>query len=556
VGFLVKKCRLCGQRYPANYAELCDVDFGDDWLFWCEKHERLAQALGCDECAFKFRGNPIFEPTALGLALFDDWSEAIKEIRMLSIFDWLVESDYEPTLVARIREIDLDQRISLEDKLSLGIMFLRGDNALCWRGKLIDWNWLCSNEDQGIQLLKGDFPIRVAALGLGTWLSKLKAEWQSTVQQVSGESAPSPEDEQTAFGMVLSKGTPTNLLAALSMTTLVPRIQARRMPNLKSEVLSETAVRQRRAGLAPPDQTKLNETFALICSWIQSDAMPSLDGQLAYEATFMLAWQFNGKAIVEYNTFRHAFQDRLRINFESHLLRSLIFNYLREFSKERSGFVTAVAKLIRSGLRDDETLEFAAWRALDSAYGLFSGSKAPKRCARHIEISEHLEDQLLSLGLSRSVRWGGFSAELMLERLNLRRPCSITQWNTLRLWMERCTPILKGRESELISAIILPWTRRCAPSEIRSGICSFLIGCFGKPQANHIIWKRCSQIVRETVSEWLLLTSLEKPSELTVNRAETTRESSSLSPTARKTRHDSSLRFLQMLGRAIRRIWE
>jgi hypothetical protein len=550
---VVKKCRLCGQRYPTDYAGPCDVDFGDDWLFWCEKHGKPAQARGCDECAFRFLDSLIFEPAELGLALFESWSEAIEETKTRRISDWLVETGPDRTLADRIREIDQDDRISPEDKLSLEVMLLRGDSVLCWRGKFLDWSFLCSDENQGLQLLKSDFGVRVATLGLGTWLYNLKKEWQSIAHEISTGTVPSSEQERSAFGILLRKELPNSLLAVLGMSALVPRLQARKLANIKSARLSEIAGQQRRSSFALPDRERLNEVFAIICRGIQVGAMSCLDNRLACEAAFVLAWRYNGKTIVEHDAFRRVFRDCLRINTDARLLQCLILSYFRDFSQERTGFVDAVAELIRSYLPLSDIPEFATWRALDSAYGLFSGSEAPKRCAKHIDISEDPEERLRSLGLTRSVRWSGFSSELLLKWLKVKGTYSIAHWNTARLWMERCAPILEGRESEVISAIILPWTRKYAPSEICSSVSSYLIECFGKPQADHVIWQRCSKIVRETVSEWLFLTNLESL-ELTLNRAETTRESSSLSPTARRTRYDTFIRFLQRLRRAVRRI--
>jgi EH_Signature domain len=549
---IVKKCRLCGQRYPTDYAGPCDVDFGDDWLFWCEKHEKPAQARGCDECAFKFLGSLIFEPAELGLALFESWSEAIEETKTRRISDWLVETGPDRTLAHRIREIDQDDQISPEDKLSLEVMLLRGDSVLCWHGKLLDWSFLCSDENQGLHLLRSDFGVRVATLGLGTWLYNLKKEWHSIAYEICTGNVPSSEQERSAFGILLSKEMPNNLLAVLGMSTLVPRLQARKLANIKSAHISEITGQQRRSSFALPDKERLNEVFAIICRGIQVGAMSCLDNRLACEATFVLAWDYNGRTLIEHDAFRQAFQAHLKANVDGRVLQCLIFSYFREFSRERTEFVTAVAGLIRSYLRESDIPEFAAWRALDSAYGLFLGPEAPKRCARQIDINEDLEEQLLSLGLRRSVRWRGFSAELMLEWLKVRGAYSFAQWNTLRRWMERCTPALEGREGELISAIILPWTRKSAPNAIRSSACSYLIGRFGKPQANHIIWQRCSQIVRETVSEWLFLASLDKLSELTVTGSETTREFHPPSRTARTTHHNEFCRFLRRLRRAIR----
>ena len=50
-GKVVRKCLECGTMYPLDYGEKCEVDFAENWGYWCEEHLKIAREDGCDDCA-------------------------------------------------------------------------------------------------------------------------------------------------------------------------------------------------------------------------------------------------------------------------------------------------------------------------------------------------------------------------------------------------------------------------------------------------------------------------------------------------------------------------
>ena len=50
---VVRKCVECGMRYRLDYVRSCEVDFKNDWDFWCEEHRKKVDVEkgGCEDCA-------------------------------------------------------------------------------------------------------------------------------------------------------------------------------------------------------------------------------------------------------------------------------------------------------------------------------------------------------------------------------------------------------------------------------------------------------------------------------------------------------------------------
>src|SRR6476646_4535371 len=122
--YLVRECTICGQQYPAAYTQACEVGCRDSWRFWCQKHRKPAEERGCEDCAYKFGNESQFEPRQLGLAMYSNWPLGKQEIARRKIAQWLLESVGDRVLADRVRGIERETSLTVDDYCSLVVMLL------------------------------------------------------------------------------------------------------------------------------------------------------------------------------------------------------------------------------------------------------------------------------------------------------------------------------------------------------------------------------------------------------------------------------------------------
>ena len=515
---VVRKCKVCGVQYPSDFAQPCEVDFSDDWNYWCQKHERPAEERGCEDCAYSFDGELYFDAQSLGAVLFANWSLGKRDTTRRRISEWLLEGGGDKMLAGTIREIERDESLVLDDRFSLIVTLLISDKVFRWRGSVIDLAWFRHTEGSPLDLLRGSVPKRLAELGLGTWLCELKTHWESIVSQIATE----PDVEKTALGLLFNHSNIHSLSTALGVAALIPRLLVADSWKGGPRTLAAMAASVGYTGFTIADNARLKALFTTICRGLRDGHFPLLNNKAFYEATLILAWRYDGKTLLEEHHFREPLLEHLRSNCDSRLLRSLIFEYFRNFCHDKPAFVSALASLIREYLSIGTASEFSKWQALDESFGIFGGLSAPATCAQKLIVASNLEESLRNVGLTGSSIWEGFSAEVLLAWIRSRGRYGIDDWPHIHNWFERSSRSLAHREHAWVEVVVAAWSGETAPGEIQSAVSRYLVDRFGEPDNRAPMWEQCSGPVCETVKQWLLFENLEKFFDLIADYAETT----------------------------------
>lgn len=516
--YLIRKCKFCGTPYPADYASLCEVEFGDSWMFWCEKHGKPAQVLGCEDCAYKFSGKSFFDHRELAEHLFSNWTLAKRETARRKISDWLSETGRDRLLAGKIKEAERMDDLSADDRFALVVMLMYGDGVLRWREKLVEFGSLKDDESLGVQLLSGTLPDLLAEFGLCTWLYDVKQHWKGILDSLPVGSG----NEIEAYRLLFHPGKVRNLSSALTVAALVPRFNLPSSWTKMPGPLARMAATISETGFALPSHAELKALFGNICRGLRAGKLALRSNKEYYEATLLLGWQYEGKSLLENDTFRHSLKGHLHINQDPKLLKSLIFGYLRDFDLAKPTYVTLLAELITAHLLGSESTEFQKWQSINSRFHLFSGTETPAACARGLSLTDDAETSLNHIGLRGSNLWGGLSAEILLKKVQYAGRFDLHFWDQVKLWFEKCAPTLTHREYNLVDAIASAYQGHNAEGDIRRAVSRYLVDRYGEPDPASPMWKDCLESTRELFNQWLLFENLEKFFDVIANYAETT----------------------------------
>ena len=515
---LVRKCRSCGTQYPSDFALLCEVDFEDSWIFWCQKHGKPAEALGCEDCAYKFSGKGFLDYRELGEQLFLNWTLAKRETERRKISDWLSEIGRDRLLAGKIREVERMDELSADDRFALVVMLMHGDGILRWRDKIIEFGSLQDEESLGVKFLSGPLPDLLAELGLCTWLYDVKQHWKGILEALPSSSG----NEIKAFQLLFNTDSARDLSTALTIAAHVPRFNLPSSWVKKPGALAKMAANISDDGFSLPSHVELKALFGNVCRGLRAGALALQTNKEYYDATLLLAWPYEGKSLLENDDFRRLIKSYLHINQDLKLLKSLIFGYLRDFDLEKPTYVSLLAELITIHLQGSESSEFQKWRAINNRFQIFSGIEAPTCSAKELQITGDVEASLNEIGLHGSNLWGGFSAEILLEKIHQNPRFDLHFWDQVKIWFEKCMPAFVHHEHYFVDTIAAAYQGQNAEGEIRRAVSRYLVDRFGEPDATLPMWADCLESSRDLFNQWLFFENLERFFDVIATYAETT----------------------------------
>lgn len=516
--YLMRKCRLCGTLYPFDFNALCEADEGDLWSYWCDRHAKAVHEYGCEDCAYEFEGRYYFVPKNLGEGLFQNWDFAKRETATRRVSDWLIETGRDRLLAGKIREVEQLDGLTADDRISLVIMLLLGDDILRWRGQAIEFATLQHHEEMGVRILNGPMPELMAALGIGTWLSEIKKHWSC----ISEENQNSNASNTHAFRLLFNGAPAHDLNAALMAATLVPRFNVPAAWNRRIGRLAKMAASISEAGFVLPSRPELKKLFQKICNGLKAGRVVLTTNKDYLQTPLLLSWPFQSKTLIENETFRKLLSEYLQINQEERLLKTLVFEYLHDFDLQKPDFVRLLATLIGEYLEKGSSSEFQKWRLINQRVHLFSGCEAPQYCANALNLGVDMQTGLNEFGLQGPSLGGGLSREILLKVIKQTGPFNLQLWDKYRLWFEKCAPAFHRKEYLWVESLASAYRGHRADGGIRTVVSRYLVNRYGEPDRGNLLWTLCSDHTRKFFLQWLLFENLEKFFELIADYSETT----------------------------------
>ena len=194
-------------------------------------------------------------------------------------------------------------------------------------------------------------------------------------------------------------------------------------------------------------------------------------------------------------------------------VKTLIYVYLRDFSKERKS-LSKIAALIRKVLLKNPNGPLKIWRERDKRYALFDPEQgASKLVQTYWQGNQSIEDLLATLGLKGELAQGGFVKEAyraalddLRDELNRGKTASLDK---MLQWSEQ-NNLLRNQESgyyriALAETLLSPWQEQDPESAVKSQIQGFLLRHYKDPrvQRGDSDWRGISESAQAVIKRWL-----------------------------------------------------
>jgi len=228
-------------------------------------------------------------------------------------------------------------------------------------------------------------------------------------------------------------------------------------------------------------------------------------------------WFMGGDPLAE----RPGFMDRLvkhfRTNPKRSACRALIYAYLRDFDPSKRS-IQRIARELDGAVRQHEW----AWTERHDKFALFAPDQAPGRIAAAcLSGGRNPFDALESVGITRSMASGGMAAHAWLQAVaQAREGLSRESPNQdlldkIMLWSSGPNGLTypePGYRAALAESLLLPWSARQAPDDIREKVTAFLLGHFKDPRLpiNTKDWLRVNEDAVSVMRKWLTGVALEQ----------------------------------------------
>lgn len=189
--------------------------------------------------------------------------------------------------------------------------------------------------------------------------------------------------------------------------------------------------------------------------------------------------------------------------------RVLAWSYLWHFAQDGPGF-SAVAEALRN-------LEVSPpeWRERHKRGGIFADADAPRKIARHFMSAEAavqgMENAARQIGLDGMLAHGGMSraafCAALREYAGDPKPKPLLR---LIAWRNFSAKGEGFCNSDYAEGILRPWVKKNPSDKIRKETLQTLLDSHGDPRLHQVNWAGVRDDVRNVMSGWLALASIEQ----------------------------------------------
>jgi hypothetical protein len=206
----------------------------------------------------------------------------------------------------------------------------------------------------------------------------------------------------------------------------------------------------------------------------------------------------------------------IRTNRSRISVKRIIFSYLAHFDPQRPAIRTMGRFL------QDATLAFGPdgrwpWQALNQQHSLFDPDQAPLWLARLAIGSSDPRSKLGEAGLSGQAMAGGLAVHVFLRALDLIRQRletapSVNDVEQAIAWVKDAhgTTYYSAQRGAFANALLLPWTRREPPHDVRARAQTFLLDALSDPRIDGGAWLGVDEPARDIMVRWLAQATLEQ----------------------------------------------
>lgn len=183
---VVRICRNDGTEHPWTHAGPCEVDFAEDWIFWCSKHRGAAEAGGCGLCAYDYNGSRCLNAVDLAKAIQADWSGALTHLPLEPVRAWCHDCLGEETLARTLKAIVGDGSLDGAHgqlRIPAALLALDASWVLSWKKEALTLEWLRRNPAQARAILESSLGQWLVELRAQDWLANLHRRWTQLRKQ-------------------------------------------------------------------------------------------------------------------------------------------------------------------------------------------------------------------------------------------------------------------------------------------------------------------------------------------------------------------------------------
>jgi EH_Signature domain len=263
--------------------------------------------------------------------------------------------------------------------------------------------------------------------------------------------------------------------------------------------------------VAPPD-------YAAVLAKVRATAARgSLSGLTLRDLRLTAACLFAGdKSAADDPVFLRWFLHAIRTHRSRLSTKRVILSYLLHFDPRRPAIRT-IGTFLRETVGSFQPGPRWPWPALQHEYALFDPAEAPDRLANMALGSADPRGRLATSGLKGQAAGGGLSSHVFLRALNLIRERLASQpavqdVDHAMSWVRGSdgTRYYTAQRSDLANALLLPWTDRRPPDDVRTKIQTSLLDTLSDPRIDGGAWLGTDDAARHVMIRWLAEATLEQ----------------------------------------------
>jgi hypothetical protein len=210
--------------------------------------------------------------------------------------------------------------------------------------------------------------------------------------------------------------------------------------------------------------------------------------------------------------FLEVYLDSLRSLHSRLTLKRLIYSYLLHFHPKNDAI-----RRIGEFLQDAVSRVNWDWRERAQLYRLFDPSQAPQQLASLAAESTSPRKELEKAGLSGQLLYGGLTAYVYLNSLNiiqrkLATEPSIEDVNRAIAWVQGDDGklLFLAQRGHLANALLLPFAENDPNDEIQRRVQNFFLEQFGDPRIDQAPWISVEETAIDVMVRWIAQATLEQ----------------------------------------------